>query len=151
VNIALPRVSWVQSYGSRYIRVPIIYGDVTRRDNKAMTTREFIVAQSKTNRPVKGMLTGPVTLLNWSFPRKDISRKAQAFQLGEAMRGEIVDLETAGCRLIQVDEPALREGLPLRVSNILVGVVVTIFVCRRKLPCVQRFRMYEILPKICRV
>uniref|UniRef100_A0A6A7G514 5-methyltetrahydropteroyltriglutamate--homocysteine S-methyltransferase n=1 Tax=Hirondellea gigas TaxID=1518452 RepID=A0A6A7G514_9CRUS len=108
---------WVQSYGSRYIRVPIIYGDVTRRDNKPMTTREFKVAQSKTSRPVKGMLTGPVTLLNWSFPRKDISRKAQAFQLGKAIRGEIADLETAGCRIIQVDEPALREGLPLRVSR----------------------------------
>lgn len=82
-----------------------------------MTVREFLVAQSKTSSPVKGMLTGPVTILNWSFPRKDLSLKSQAFQIGAALRDEVKDLDDAGCRVIQVDEPALREGLPLRVSS----------------------------------
>jgi 5-methyltetrahydropteroyltriglutamate--homocysteine methyltransferase len=103
---------WVQSYGSRYVRPPIIHGDVTRPG--AMTVKEFEYAQSLTDKPVKGMLTGPVTILNWSFPRKDITRQAQAFQLALALRDEVADLEKAGCRVIQVDEPALREGLPLK-------------------------------------
>ena len=102
----------MQSYGSRYVRPPIIHGDVTR--SAAMTTKEFEYAQSLSKRPVKGMLTGPVTILNWSFPRKDITRQAQAFQLALALRDEVADLEKAGCRVIQVDEPALREGLPLK-------------------------------------
>ncbi|KAK9829533.1 hypothetical protein WJX72_006351 [[Myrmecia] bisecta] len=103
---------WVQSYGSRYVRPPIIHGDVARR--APMTIKEFEYAQSLTDRPVKGMLTGPVTILNWSFPRKDLRRQAQAFQLALALRGEVADLEAAGCKVIQVDEPALREGLPLK-------------------------------------
>ena len=79
-----------------------------------MTTKEFVYAQSLSKKPVKGMLTGPVTILNWSFPRKDITRQAQAYQLALALRDEVADLEKAGCRVIQVDEPALREGLPLK-------------------------------------
>eukprot|EP00871_Galdieria_phlegrea_P001567 jgi/Galph1/2410/GphlegSOOS_G1053.1 len=103
---------WVQSYGSRYVRPPIIYADVSRIS--PMTVREFVVAQSMTNKPVKGMLTGPVTILNWSFPRKDIPRKQQALQIALALRDEVADLEKAGCSIVQMDEPALREGLPLK-------------------------------------
>ncbi|KAK9811094.1 hypothetical protein WJX73_002072 [Symbiochloris irregularis] len=103
---------WVQSYGSRYVRPPIIHADISRP--AAMTVKEFAYAQKLTKKPVKGMLTGPVTILNWSFPRKDITRRTQAFQLGLALRGEVADLEKAGCAVIQVDEPALREGLPLK-------------------------------------
>ncbi|GJQ14670.1 hypothetical protein GpartN1_g6461.t1 [Galdieria partita] len=103
---------WVQSYGSRYVRPPIIYADVSRIS--PMTVREFVVAQSMTNKPVKGMLTGPVTILNWSFPRKDIPRKQQALQIALALRDEVADLEKSGCSIIQMDEPALREGLPLK-------------------------------------
>eukprot|EP00172_Hildenbrandia_rubra_P004233 Plantae.Rhodophyta-Hildenbrandia_rubra.ctg8167.p1 GENE.Plantae.Rhodophyta-Hildenbrandia_rubra.ctg8167~~Plantae.Rhodophyta-Hildenbrandia_rubra.ctg8167.p1 ORF type:complete len:742 (+),score=169.31 Plantae.Rhodophyta-Hildenbrandia_rubra.ctg8167:2053-4278(+) len=114
-GFAFTRYGWVQSYGSRYVRPPIIHGDVSRP--KPMTTREFSVAQSYTDKPVKGMLTGPVTILNWSFPRKDISRKEQAYQIGLAIRKETIDLEAAGCKIIQVDEPALREGLPLKEGN----------------------------------
>ncbi|GBF92667.1 hypothetical protein Rsub_05036 [Raphidocelis subcapitata] len=106
---------WVQSYGSRYVRPPIIAGDVAFV--APMTVREFKVAQDLTSRPVKGMLTGPVTILNWSFPRKDLSRRAQAFQLALALRKEVAALEEAGCRIVQVDEPALREGLPLKSSK----------------------------------
>ncbi|CAD7697891.1 unnamed protein product [Ostreobium quekettii] len=106
---------WVQSYGSRCIRPPVIVGDVHRRE--AMTIVEYKIAQSLTKKPVKGMLTGPVTILNWSFPRKDISRKAQAMQLALALREEVKDLEEAGCKVIQVDEPAIREGLPLKKAR----------------------------------
>ncbi|MDX1600052.1 MAG: 5-methyltetrahydropteroyltriglutamate--homocysteine S-methyltransferase [Anaerolineales bacterium] len=111
-GFAFTRNGWVQSYGSRYVRPPIIYADVTRPE--PMTVREFRVAQSFTDKPVKGMLTGPVTILNWSFPRLDISRREIAFQLGLALRKEIEDLQQAGARVIQVDEPALREGLPFK-------------------------------------
>ncbi len=103
---------WVQSYGSRYVRPPIIYADVTRPE--PMTVREFQRAQSFTEKPVKGMLTGPVTILNWSFPRLDIPRQDIAVQLALALRQEIEDLQEAGARVIQVDEPALREGLPFK-------------------------------------
>lgn len=103
---------WVQSFGSRCVRPPIFWSDIHRPE--AMTVREFKVAQDLTTKPVKGMLTGPVTILNWSFPRVDISRKEQAFQIGLAIRDEIADLEDAGCTVIQVDEPALREAMPLR-------------------------------------
>jgi 5-methyltetrahydropteroyltriglutamate--homocysteine methyltransferase len=103
---------WVQSYGSRYVRPPIIVGDISRP--KAMTVRESVYAQSLTSKPMKGMLTGPVTCLRWSFPRDDVSGKVQALQLGLALRDEVSDLEKAGITVIQVDEPALREGLPLR-------------------------------------
>lgn len=106
---------WVQSYGSRCVRPPIIYGDVSRP--QPMTVREFQVAQSLTQKPVKGMLTAPITILNWSFPRADISRRDQAFQIALALRAEIADLEAAGAQTIQVDEPALREGLPLKVDR----------------------------------
>lgn len=103
---------WVQSFGSRCVRPPIFWSDISRPH--AMTVREFKVAQALTDKPVKGMLTGPVTILNWSFPRSDISRKAQAMQIALCVRDEIVDLERAGCQVIQVDEPALREAMPLR-------------------------------------
>ncbi|KAL6774393.1 METE1 [Auxenochlorella protothecoides x Auxenochlorella symbiontica] len=103
---------WVQSYGSRYVRPPIVSGDVTRAG--PMTVHEYRLAQAVTARPVKGMLTGPVTMLNWSFPRKDVARSVQAFQIALALRQEMEDLEGAGCRIVQVDEPALREGLPLK-------------------------------------
>jgi len=111
-GFAFTKHGWVQSYGNRYVRPPIIWGDVRR--TTAMTVREFQKAQSFTQKPVKGMLTGPVTILNWSFVRSDIPRSEVAFQLALALREEIGDLETAGAKVIQVDEPALREGLPLK-------------------------------------
>ncbi|TFK55976.1 cobalamin-independent methionine synthase [Heliocybe sulcata] len=106
---------WVQSYGSRYVRPPIIVSDVSRPT--PMTVRWSAYAQSVTKKPMKGMLTGPVTILNWSFPRADVSRELQAKQLALALRDEVVDLEKAGISAIQVDEPAIREGLPLRRSD----------------------------------
>lgn len=106
---------WVQSYGSRYVRPPIVVGDVSRP--KAMTVKESVYAQSITSLPMKGMLTGPVTCLRWSFPRDDVSQKVQALQLGLALRDEVNDLEKAGITVIQVDEPAIREGLPLRAGK----------------------------------
>lgn len=106
---------WVQSYGSRYVRPPIVVGDVSRP--KAMTVKESVYAQSITDKPMKGMLTGPVTCLRWSFPRDDVSQKVQALQLGLALRDEVQDLEKAGITVIQVDEPAIREGLPLRAGK----------------------------------
>lgn len=106
---------WVQSYGSRYVRPPIIVGDVSRP--KAMSVKESVYAQSLTKAPVKGMLTGPVTCLRWSFPRDDVSQKVQSLQLGLALRDEVQDLEAAGITVIQVDEPAIREGLPLRAGQ----------------------------------
>lgn len=111
-GFAFTQHGWVQSFGSRYVRPPIIYADVSRPD--AMTVREYVVAQSYTEKPVKGMLTGPVTILNWSYPRTDISREAIANQIALALRDEIANLEAAGAQAIQVDEPALREGLPLK-------------------------------------
>jgi len=103
---------WVQSYGSRAARPPIIFGDVYR--TKPMTVEVSRYAQSLTDRPVKGMLTGPVTMLNWSFVREDVPRREVAYQLALALRDEVRDLEAAGITVIQIDEPALREGLPLR-------------------------------------
>lgn len=111
-GIAFTLHGWVQSFGSRYVRPPIIHGDVTRA--APMTVREFAVSQSMTLKPVKGMLTGATTIINWSFPRKDVSREQQAYQIGLALRDEVMDLESAGCKIIQVDDPALREGLPLK-------------------------------------
>ncbi|HEX6303650.1 MAG TPA: 5-methyltetrahydropteroyltriglutamate--homocysteine S-methyltransferase [Anaerolineales bacterium] len=111
-GFAFTRSGWVQSYGNRYVRPPIIHADIVRRDS--ITVREFKVAQAFTEKPVKGMLTGPVTMLNWSYARTDVSRREIAFQLALALRDEIADLEAAGARVIQVDEPALREGLPLK-------------------------------------
>jgi len=104
--------AWVQSYGSRCVRPPIVVGDISRP--KAMTVKESKYAQSITKRPMKGMLTGPITCLRWSFPRDDIHQSVQAEQLALALRDEVCDLEAAGIYVIQVDEPALREGLPLR-------------------------------------
>lgn len=111
-GFAFTEHGWVQSYGNRYVRPPIIWGDVRR--TAPMTVREFAKAQSFTEKPVKGMLTGPVTILNWSFVRDDIPREQVAYQLALALREEIADLEAAGAKVIQVDEPALREGLPLK-------------------------------------
>ncbi|PYP58539.1 MAG: 5-methyltetrahydropteroyltriglutamate--homocysteine S-methyltransferase [Gemmatimonadetes bacterium] len=111
-GFAFTEHGWVQSYGTRYVKPPIIYGDVSRP--RAMTVRWSTFAQSKTARPVKGMLTGPVTILQWSFVRDDQPRAETAKQLALAIRDEVKDLEAAGIRVIQIDEPALREGLPLR-------------------------------------
>jgi 5-methyltetrahydropteroyltriglutamate--homocysteine methyltransferase len=107
--------AWVQSYGSRYVRPPIIVSDVSRPH--PITVRWSSYAQSVTKKPMKGMLTGPVTILNWSFPRADVSRELQSKQLALALRDEVIDLEKAGISAIQVDEPAIREGLPLRRSD----------------------------------
>lgn len=106
---------WVQSYGSRCVKPPIIYGDVSRP--AAMTVAWSRYAQNLTEKPVKGMLTGPVTMLCWSFPREDISRQQCAYQIALALRDEVLDLENAGIRILQIDEPALREGLPLRRAD----------------------------------
>jgi 5-methyltetrahydropteroyltriglutamate--homocysteine methyltransferase len=103
---------WVQSYGSRYVRPPIVVSDVSRPG--PMTVKWSSYAQSVTKYPMKGMLTGPVTILNWSFPRADVSRELQSKQLALALRDEVIDLEKAGIKAVQVDEPAIREGLPLR-------------------------------------
>ncbi|MEZ0216378.1 MAG: 5-methyltetrahydropteroyltriglutamate--homocysteine S-methyltransferase [Rariglobus sp.] len=103
---------WVQSYGSRYVKPPVIFGDVGRP--APMTVRWSAFAQSLTQRPMKGMLTGPVTMLQWSFVRDDQPRRDTAFQIALALRDEVRDLEAAGIAVIQIDEPAIREGLPLR-------------------------------------
>ncbi|EZP38478.1 5-methyltetrahydropteroyltriglutamate--homocysteine S-methyltransferase [Janthinobacterium lividum] len=106
------RYGWVQSYGSRCVKPPVIYGDVQRP--AAMTVAWTVHAQSLTHKPVKGMLTGPVTILQWSFVRDDQPRATTALQIALAIRDEVADLETAGIGIIQIDEPAIREGLPLR-------------------------------------
>ena len=103
---------WVQSYGSRCVKPAIIFGDLSRP--KAMTVDWITYAQGLTDKVMKGMLTGPVTMLMWSFPREDVSRKVQAQQLALAIRDEVVDLEKAGIKIVQIDEAAFREGLPLR-------------------------------------
>ena len=104
--------AWVQSYGSRCVRPPILFGDVSRP--RPMTVEWWLYAQSLTDKPMKGMLTGPVTILNWSFVRDDQPREASCRQIALAIRDEVVDLEKAGAKAIQIDEAALREGLPLR-------------------------------------
>lgn len=111
-GFAVTEEGWVQSYGSRCVKPPILYGDVERLG--ALTLRETLVAQSFTRLPVKGMLTGPVTILQWSFVRDDQSRSVTAQQIALAIRDEVADLERAGLAAVQVDEPALREGLPLK-------------------------------------
>jgi 5-methyltetrahydropteroyltriglutamate--homocysteine methyltransferase len=111
-GVAVTEHGWVQSYGTRYVRPPVVFGDVSRP--AAMTVEWLTYAQSLTTRPVKGMLTGPVTMLKWSFERDDQPREVTARQLALAIRDELADLEQAGIGVIQVDEPALREGLPLR-------------------------------------
>ncbi|WGF89541.1 5-methyltetrahydropteroyltriglutamate--homocysteine S-methyltransferase [Marinivivus vitaminiproducens] len=114
-GFAFTKSGWVQSYGSRCVRPPILFGDVSRP--KPMTVAWWRYSQSLTDRPVKGMLTGPVTILNWSFVRNDVPRSVACRQIALAIRDEVLDLEAAGARIIQIDEAALREGLPLRRSE----------------------------------
>ena len=114
-GFAFTRNGWVQSYGSRCVKPPVIYGDVSRPH--AMTVDWAVYAQSLTDKPVKGMLTGPVTILQWSFVRNDQPRALTMKQIALAIRDEVVDLEKAGIRVIQIDEPAIREGLPLRKAD----------------------------------
>lgn len=111
-GFAFTEFGWVQSYGSRCVKPPIIYGDVSRPE--AMTIEWISYAQSLTKKIVKGMLTGPITILQWSFVRDDQSRKATALQIAYAIRDEVVDLEKSGIKIIQIDEAALREGLPIK-------------------------------------
>lgn len=110
-GFAFTQNGWVQSYGSRCVKPPVIFGDVSRP--RPMTVRWSQYAQSLTSKPMKGMLTGPITILQWSFVRDDQPRKDTAFQIALAIRDEVVDLEKAGIGVIQIDEPAIREGLPL--------------------------------------
>ncbi len=112
---AFSQFGWVQSYGSRCVKPPILFGDISRP--QPMTVKWIQYAQSLTSRPMKGMLTGPVTILNWSFVRDDQPRSVTCYQLALAIRQEVLDLEKAGVRVIQIDEAALREGLPLRRSQ----------------------------------
>jgi 5-methyltetrahydropteroyltriglutamate--homocysteine methyltransferase len=114
-GFAFTRNGWVQSYGSRYVRPPVIYGDVSRP--APMTVKWATFAQSLSDKPVKGMLTGPVTILNWSFVRDDQPREETCRQIALAIRDEVADLDAAGIRMIQIDEAALREGLPLRRAD----------------------------------
>ncbi|NRA84439.1 MAG: 5-methyltetrahydropteroyltriglutamate--homocysteine S-methyltransferase, partial [Gammaproteobacteria bacterium] len=112
---AFSQFGWVQSYGSRCVKPPIIFGDISRP--QAMTVQWTQYAQSLTTKPMKGMLTGPVTILNWSFVRDDQPRSVTCQQIALAIRDEVQDLERAGINIIQIDEAALREGLPLRQSQ----------------------------------
>lgn len=112
---AFSQFGWVQSYGSRCVKPPILFGDISRP--KAMTVEWIKYAQSLTEKKMKGMLTGPVTILNWSFVRDDQPRSLSCYQLALAIREEVQDLERAGIDIIQIDEAALREGLPLRSSQ----------------------------------
>jgi 5-methyltetrahydropteroyltriglutamate--homocysteine methyltransferase len=114
-GFAITDHGWVQSYGSRCVRPPVLYGDVSRRH--PITLDSWRYAQSRTTRPVKGMLTGPVTILQWSFVRDDQPRAETCAQIALALREEVLDLEAAGAAIVQVDEPALREGLPLRADE----------------------------------
>lgn len=112
---AISEFGWVQSYGSRCVKPPILFGDISRP--RAMTVEWSSYAQSLSKKPVKGMLTGPVTILNWSFVRDDQQRSESCLQLAIAIRDEVLDLEQAGINIIQIDEAALREGLPLRKTQ----------------------------------
>ncbi|WP_426134816.1 5-methyltetrahydropteroyltriglutamate--homocysteine S-methyltransferase [Pseudomonas sp. PWP3-1b2] len=112
---AFTRFGWVQSYGSRCVKPAVIVGDLSRP--KAMTVEWTRYAQGLTHKVMKGMLTGPVTMLMWSFPREDVSREVQARQLALAIRDEVLDLEAAGIKIVQIDEAAFREGLPLRQAQ----------------------------------
>jgi len=114
-GFALPEEGWVQSYGSRCVRPPVLFGDISRPSR--MTLEWVGYAQSLTSKPVKGMLTGPITMLRWSFVRDDQPESETAAQLGLAIRDELLDLQLAGAAIVQVDEPALREGLPLRLVD----------------------------------
>lgn len=114
-GFAFTRHGWVQSYGSRCVRPPVIFGDVSRL--RPMTVKWWQIAQSFTSKIVKGMLTGPVTILNWSFVRDDQPREETCRQIALAIRNEVEDLEKAGAKIIQIDEAALREGLPLKEKD----------------------------------
>ena len=114
-GFAFTRLGWVQSYGSRCVKPPLIFGDVSRP--RPMTVGWSRFAQSLTDRPMKGMLTGPVTILQWSFVRDDQPRAQTCRQIALAIRDEVADLEAAGIKAIQIDEPAIREGLPLRRAD----------------------------------
>jgi 5-methyltetrahydropteroyltriglutamate--homocysteine methyltransferase len=114
-GFVLPAQGWVQSYGSRCVRPPVLFGDVSRP--APMTLEWARYAQSRTSKPVKGMLTGPVTMLRWSFVRDDQPEADTTVQLALAIRDELIDLQSAGTAVIQVDEPALREGMPLRATE----------------------------------
>jgi 5-methyltetrahydropteroyltriglutamate--homocysteine methyltransferase len=114
-GFAFTRNGWVQSYGSRCVKPPVIFGDVSRP--RAMTVEWSAYAQSLTEKPMKGMLTGPVTILQWSFVRDDQPRSETCRQIALAISDEVLDLERAGIGMIQIDEPALREGLPLRKAD----------------------------------
>ena len=109
------KFAWVQSYGTRCVKPPIIFSDISREHPITVETSAY--AQTLTKKPMKAMLTGPITILNWSFPREDIDTKTQATQIALAIRDEVLDLETAGLKIIQIDEAALREKLPLRQSD----------------------------------
>lgn len=114
-GIGFSQNGWVQSYGSRCVKPPIIYGDVHRE--QPMTVEWSTYAQSLTDKPMKGMLTGPVTILQWSFVRDDQPRQVTCQQIAYALRDEVADLQQAGIKIIQIDEPAFREGLPLRHAD----------------------------------
>ena len=114
-GFAFTRNGWVQSYGSRCVKPPIIYGDVFRE--RKMTVDWSVYAQSLTKKPMKGMLTGPVTILKWSFVRDDISNEEVAYQIALSLRDEVLELESNGIKIIQIDEPAIREGLPLNPKD----------------------------------
>ena len=114
-GFAFTEFGWVQSYGSRCVKPPIIYGDISRP--RPMTVEWAQYAQSITGKPMKGMLTGPITILQWSFVRNDIPRADTALQIALAIRDEVHDLEQAGIAIIQIDEAAMREGLPLKKSG----------------------------------
>lgn len=114
-GFAFTRFGWVQSYGSRCVKPPVIYGDVSRPHPMTLYWANY--AQSLTTRPVKGMLTGPVTILQWSFVRNDQERSKTCLQIALSIRDEVCDLEQAGIRVIQIDEPAIREGLPIRRND----------------------------------
>src|SRR5262245_31912902 len=111
-GFAFTQNGWVQSYGSRCVKPPVIFGDVSRP--QPMTVRWAKFARALAKKPIKGMLTGPITILQWSFVRSDQPRQATAKQIALALRDEVRDLEAAALPIIQIDEPALREGLPLR-------------------------------------
>lgn len=112
---AFTQYGWVQSYGSRCVKPPIIYGDVSRP--RPMTVAWSTYAQSLTDKPMKGMLSGPLTMLFWSFVRDDLPKQDVALQLALALRDEVCDLEAAGIRIVQIDEPTIREGLPLKRAD----------------------------------
>ena len=114
-GFAFTKKAWVQSYGTRAVKPPIIWGDVSRKN--PITVAASTYTQSLTDKPVKGMLTGPVTIFNWSFPREDIPAKESVTQIALAIQDEVLDLEKHGIKIIQIDEAALREKLPLRKSD----------------------------------